>query len=707
MSQSDSREPAKTAVRDALHALGETQSISVEFLANVAMSDQLRPLIAGVISAPPAADTQAWLALVPRRYRASKADRASLLALAASMRAEMKAIVPPPAAERLSMLRAELTKRGLDGFIVPHADEHQCEYTPATAERLAWLTGFTGSAGSAIVLADKAAVFVDGRYTLQVTTQTDPALYQRLHIAEVNPRDWIASNLKTGMKLGFDSWLHTPAQHAVLEAAVTQAGGTLVAVEGNPVDTIWSAQPAQPIAPIVTQPFEFSGQHSSEKVKAIADKLQADKLDAVVLTTADSIAWLLNIRGGDVACSPLPLSFAIVTAQGKVQLFCDPRKLTRGLKAHMGKSVRTFPKDVFAAALDRLGKKKANVLVDPTNAAIFVFNRLEAAGAKITRGTDPCKLPKACKNAVEVQGLRACHIRDGAALTRGIAWLKLAAMRNQLGDLTEIAVEERLHALRREVPLYRDLSFPSIVGHGPNGAIVHYHAESATNRRLEKGTLVLIDSGGQYQDGTTDVTRTLAIGKPTAELRDRFTRVLKGHVALARARFPKGTTGHALDVLARQPLWEAGLNFDHGTGHGVGSYLGVHEGPQNIGTGPVNVALQPGMICSNEPGFYKSGEYGIRIESLVVVTAPSAVAGGERDMLGFETITMAPIDRDLIDVSLLTAAEIAWIDGYHTQVLEKLWPLLKSDLDTGTWLLVATRPLLQPMETLANPDAGL
>jgi Xaa-Pro aminopeptidase len=583
---------------------------------------------------------------------------------------------------RLAALRAVLKRRGLTGFVIPRADEHQGEYVPPCAERLAWLTGFTGSAGLAVVLLDRAAVFVDGRYTLQVAAQVDTALYELRHITNEPAEQWLASALQPGARLGIDPWLHTPAGLERLEAACRKAGAELVRTE-NAVDAAWTDRPAPPKAPVVPHDLAFAGRDSASKRAEIAQALAADKIRAVVLTLPESIAWLLNVRGGDVAHSPLPLSFAILHADARVDLFLDPAKDSAALKQHLGSEVAVHVPGRFGPALDALGRAKARVQADPATAADWVFQRLAAAGAEIVRATDPCLLPKACKNEVELNGTRAAHRRDGAALTRFLAWLARSA---PSGQVTEIAAAERLEALRRESNLFRDLSFDTISGAGPNGAIVHYRVTAATNRRIEPGMLYLVDSGAQYPDGTTDVTRTVAIGTPPAEAREHFTRVLKGHIALATVRFPKGTTGPQLDTLARRPLWEAGLDYDHGTGHGVGSYLGVHEGPQSISKRPNTVALRPGMIVSNEPGYYRTGAYGIRIENLVVVQPADGT-----DMLGFETLTLAPIDRALVEPSLMTEGEIGWLDGYHARVRETLTPLV--DGETAAWLAEATRPL--------------
>ena len=591
-----------------------------------------------------------------------------------------------PRAARLDHLRQELAAQRLDGFIVPRADEHQGEYVPSRGQRLAWLTGFTGSAGLAIALRDRAALFVDGRYTLQAAAQVDTRLFEIHHLIDEPPTSWIGTALAGRAVLGYDPWLHTPHDVERFRAAAEKAGAVLRAVSDNPVDRVWPGQPPAPIAPVVPHPERFAGESAQSKRARIGRALTEEGAGAVVLTMPESIAWLLNIRGGDVPHTPLPLSFAILRQDGSVTLFIDRRKLVPGLERHLGNGVTVMPPEGLGTALDALAAEGGKVQVDPATAASWVFDRLAAAGAQIHRAADPCLLPKACKNPVELDGTRAAHRRDGAALTRFLAWLAHEAPK---GGLAEIAASDRLETLRREGEHFRDLSFSTISGAGSNGAIVHYRATPETEKRLEPGTLYLLDSGAQYLDGTTDVTRTVAIGAPTREMRDRFTRVLKGHIALALARFPKGTTGTQLDAFARRALWQRGLDYDHGTGHGVGSYLGVHEGPQRISKAPNGQALLPGMIVSNEPGYYKTGAYGIRIENLVLVQPMEGE--GEREMLGFETLTLAPIDRNLIEPSLLDQEEIAWLDEYHTRVRKMLTPLV--DPETARWLAEATQPI--------------
>lgn len=600
------------------------------------------------------------------------------------------AIAPPPAAERLTLLRAELAKRGLDGFIVPRGDEHQGEYVAPRSERLAWLTGFTGSAGMAVVLSRRAALFSDGRYTLQAAKQVDANLYDLRHITQEPAVDWIAEALPKGGKLGYDPWLLTPAQVPRFREACQQAGGELVPVDGNPIDAVWADQPARPAAPVRAHPLKYAGLGSADKRRTVAAMLKSQGQNAQILSAPDSIAWLLNVRGTDVPRTPLALSFAVIHKDATVDWFIDPAKISTAVTRHLGKDVRIKAPDALGPLLDRLAAKHAKVRIDPMADPMWIAARLADGGAVVDRGQDLCILLKACKNDTEIAGMRAAHLRDGAAVARFLAWLSAEAPK---GGISEIAASDRLYAFRKENDLIRDLSFDTISGSGPNGAIVHYKATPASDRRLRAGDVYLVDSGAQYLDGTTDITRTVAIGPkaPPKEARTRFTLVLKGHIALSRARFPKGTTGSQLDPLARQFLWAEGLDFDHGTGHGVGSYLSVHEGPQRISKAPSTVALEPGMVISNEPGYYKTGAYGIRIENLVLVTAATAPRGAERDVLAFETLTLAPIDRNLIEVTLLDTAERAWLDAYHARVRKALSPLV--DTKTRAWLKQATAPL--------------
>jgi Xaa-Pro aminopeptidase len=591
-------------------------------------------------------------------------------------------------ASRLKSLRDEIAKARLDGFFVPMADEYQSEYVPDSAQRIAFVSGFTGSAGFIVVLKSRAAFFTDGRYTLQASRQLTAGLFDIFDTAEKLPSDWIAENVKSGMKLGFDPWLHTEESIGRLKAAASKADAELVAVERNPVDIIWSERPPAPRALVFVHDIAYAGKSSADKRNEIAAELKKASIGAAVITDPASVAWLLNVRGGDVPNTPLPLSFAILRDDATVKWFIDPRKITSGLMQQLTGAIDAQDPGLFGHALDRLGQEGKPVRVDPAEAAYWIVERLRAAGAKLELGEDPCVMPKACKNRVEVDGMRGAHKRDGVALVKFFAWLEDALRAGS--EVSEISAEEKLAEFRAKGALYRGPSFNTISGAGPNGAIVHYRATPATERKLKDGEFYLLDSGGQYMDGTTDVTRTLAIGAVSPEMKDRFTRVLKGHIALASARFPEGITGADLDVLARRPLWAEGLDYNHGTGHGVGSYLGVHEGPQGISRRS-KVALKPGMIVSNEPGFYKAGAYGIRIENLVVVQPVVELAGAERKMLGFETITLAPIDRNAIDAKMLTDEEREWLNAYHTRVRETLRPLL--DSGDNAWLDKATTKL--------------
>src|SRR3954463_2350961 len=583
-------------------------------------------------------------------------------------------------AARIAKLRDEFVRRGLDGFVVPRADEHQSEYVPANAERLPWLTGFTGSAGTAIVLADKAALVVDGRYTLQAAEQVDTAVVEVVPLADKTAEAWIGRLLAAGAPLAYDPWLHTAGGLKKLEKAVAQAGAALAPVEMNLVDVIWLERPPPPKAPVRPHPAELAGETSEAKLARIREQLAKAKVDALVVSDPHNLAWTFNIRGGDVAHTPLPLGYAVIPADGRPTVFLDPAKVTNEAGAAIGAVADIAPQETLPGALEALGSAKAKVRIDAESGAVALVRRIESAGGAADVGPDPISLMKAVKNAAEIAGTRAAHRRDGAAVTRFLAWLAREA---PSGKLTEIEAVEKLEALRDETGLLKELAFSTISGSGPNGAIVHYRVTNRTNRALQPGELFLLDSGAQYEDGTTDITRTVAIGEPTPEMRDRFTRVLKGHIAIARAVFPTGTSGAQIDGFARRPLWEAGLDFDHGTGHGIGSYLSVHEGPQRLsklGTQP----LEPGMIVSNEPGYYKVRAYGIRIENLLLVEKRE-IEGAEREMHGFETLTLAPIDLKLVDTSLMSAEEREWLDAYHARVRETLAP--EVDQGTRAWLI--------------------
>ncbi|QOT70985.1 MULTISPECIES: aminopeptidase P family protein [Sphingobium] len=588
--------------------------------------------------------------------------------------------------DRLKALRAQLVRDELHGFVVPLTDEHMSEYVGAYAQRLAWLTGFQGSAGSAAVLPEEAAIFVDGRYTLQVREQVDGAHWQYESVPQTSVAAWLGEHAPVGGRIGYDPWLHTRAWVKAASEALAERGAELVAVDTNPVDAIWPDRPAPSDAKLVVHEDRYAGQSAAEKRQAMADWLVAKHADAAVLSALDSLAWTFNIRGKDVERTPVALAYAIVHADATADLYVAPEKIDEAVVKHLGNAVRVHDRAAFADALAGFAGK--TVAADPERAVAAIFTGLEAGGAHVLALRDPAVLPKAVKNPVEIAGHKAAQARDGAALSRFLHWIATEAPK---GGVDELGAAAKLEAFRKETGLLEDLSFDTISGAGPNGAVVHYRVEEKTNRPIETGSFYLVDSGGQYRDGTTDVTRTVAIGTPTQEMKRRFTLVLKGHIALARAQFPKGTRGGQLDVLARQFLWAEGLDYAHGTGHGVGSFLSVHEGPQRIATfGGGDEALQAGMILSNEPGYYKTGEYGIRIENLVLVE-PRDVPGAEREMLGFETLTYAPIDRNAIATELLTDEERAWLDAYHARVLEIVGPQLEGG--ALEWLKGACAPL--------------
>ena len=590
---------------------------------------------------------------------------------------------------RVAALRTELARRGLTGFIIPRSDRHQNEYVPASEERLAWLTGFTGSAGAAIVLMERAVLFVDGRYTLQVREQVDTSLFTIEHLVETPPDRWIETNLTNADRLGYDPWLHTVESAERLAKACAAAGATLVAVEPDLIDAIWSDRPTPPLGAVVLHDLRFAGEAAEDKLARIRAELVKLRADALVVSDPHAVAWAFNIRGADVAHTPLPLAFAVIPQAGRPALFVDGRKLSNDVRDRLeGLADIREPAD-FVQALAALGQARKTVRLDQATAADALARLVTTHGGKVARGACPIALMKAIKNPAEISGARAAHVRDGVAVTRFLAWFDREAAR---GALTEVDAVAALESFRRDTGLLKDISFPTISGAGPDGAIVHYRVTSKTNRGIAPGELFLIDSGGQYQDGTTDITRTVAVGAPTAEMCERFSQVLKGHIAIARAVFPDGTTGAQLDSFARQFLWTQGLDFDHGTGHGVGSYLSVHEGPARIsklGT----TALRRGMILSNEPGYYKAGAYGIRIENLVLVVEADAVPGAEKALNAFETLTLAPIDRRLVVADMLTPDEMDWLDGYHARVAQMLSPLV--DDETRAWLAAATRPLAQ------------
>ncbi|WP_265518110.1 aminopeptidase P family protein [Nitratireductor luteus] len=598
---------------------------------------------------------------------------------------------PSQAAPRVARLREEMAARALDGFLVPRSDEHQGEYVPAGAERLRWLTGFTGSAGAALILASRAVLFVDSRYTLQAREQTDPEIFEIAHIPETSPREWIGENLAKGARIGFDPWLHTIGEVRSLREALEKAGMEVIALEENLVDRVWEDRPAPPLAPVRIHPLALAGEKAADKIERLAGKLREEGIGRTVLTDPSSLAWLFNIRGSDVPHTPLPLGFAILSADDRPDLFLAREKLPREVEAYLTQLAELRAPDELEARLAQYASQDGIIGLDEGLAAEKLRLLAEEAGGQTVAFTDPASLPRATKNAAELRGARAAHLRDGAALADFLAWLD----GQEPETLDEIRVVERLEAARirageeAQMPL-RDISFDTISGSGPNGAIVHYRVTEKTTRKLARDELLLLDSGGQYEDGTTDVTRTVVLGTPPEAMRKHFTLVLKGMIAISCLRFPTGTRGMDIDAMARTALWKFGYDYGHGTGHGVGSFLSVHEGPQRIAkTGKQK--LLTGMILSNEPGYYKPGSYGIRIENLIAVTEPEPVPGGDIAMHGFETLTLAPIDKRLVEPELLTEEERVWFDAYHRHVFEQISPLV--DDRTRTWLRAATAPL--------------
>lgn len=634
--------------------------------------DGLRRILARVRATPPASHPDMWMrAAAPHATPLQqKRLREALLETP-----EMTMTRDPG---RIARFQTVLRERGLAAFVVPRADAHQGEYIMANTERLAWLTGFTGSAGLAIVTPDHAALFVDGRYTLQAPAETEGTGIDCRHFKQPPPLDWLIGRLKSGDRVGYD-----PAIHALRDArrwgeAIARTGAEFVPVDANPIDLLWNDRPPDPFAPVMVHPLRFAGETSAAKRGRVSALIKAKGAGAVVLNQLDSIAWLLNVRGGDTPATPLVQSFLILGANGRADWFVDPLKLTSGVDAHLGDEVAVRPLEAFAEALDAL--KGLTVQIDPETTTAFIATRLTDAGATLVEAPDPTTLPKARKNNAELRGARAAHVRDGAAMVAFLAWFDDHAL-----GLDEVQIMQRLEETRGLHAMHRGPSFTTIAGSGPNGAIVHYRASRETARPVDANTFFLLDSGAQYADGTTDITRTLPVGRVSRVLKTHFTLVLKGHIAVAMARFPKGTGGITLDALARQHLWKAGLDFDHGTGHGVGSYLGVHEGPARLS--PLSqVPLEPGMILSNEPGCYVAGSHGIRIENLLVVTEPDT-----RGFLAFETLTLVPIDRRAIAVSLLTRDERAWLDRYHGRVWAQIGPHVEGR--TRAWLKRMTAPL--------------
>jgi Xaa-Pro aminopeptidase len=593
---------------------------------------------------------------------------------------------------RLAALREQLKADRLDGFVVPICDEHMSEYVGEYAQRLGWLTGFGGSAGNAVVLSEQAAIFTDGRYTLQVREQVSAEHWEYVGVPETSIAEWLMAHASEGARIGYDPWVHTKGWVESAAKALKAKGAELVPVTRNPIDAVWADQPPKSDARLMVHADQYAGQNSAEKRAEVAEWLTANGLDSTVISALDSVAWLLNVRGADVSRTPVALSFVLAHADGTADLFVAPEKIDDEVRAHLGNAVRLRTPEEFAPTLRAMAGKK--IAVDPDRAVAAIFNALKDGGANIIETRDPTILPKARKNVVEQAGHRAAQARDGAALSRFLHWMSETAHQ---GGLTELSAAAKLQDFRAATGMLKDLSFDTISATGPNGAHCHYKVDEASNRAIEPNSIYLVDSGGQYLDGTTDVTRTIWVGpgEPTAEMKDRNTRVLKGHIALALATFPEGTRGAQLDTMARAPLWQAGLDYAHGTGHGVGSFLAVHEGPQRIAkfTGSqagTDEPLLPGMILSNEPGYYKAGEYGIRIENLVLVEERE-IAGAEGRYFGFENLTWAPIDATLVDTSLLTRDELRWWDEYHARVLEIVGPQLEGD--ALSWLGRVCAPL--------------
>ncbi len=599
---------------------------------------------------------------------------------------------PQFGAARVAALRASLKEAGIDGFLVPRADEFQGEYVPACAERLSWLTGFTGSAGIALVTPNEVVVFVDGRYVTQLAQQVDPAVFTGGDLIGEPPHRWLENHAPKGFRLGIDPWLHTGAEVRKLEAALDSIGGTLTLLDDNPLDRLWTDRPAEPLGRITLQSLDHAGQLASEKLAMIAEGVRDRGASAVLITDPSSVAWAFNIRGADVPHTPHPLARAIVPAEGLPVLFIDKRKAPITEEAYLTQLANLAPPSEFGRHLAALAAEGRRILLDPDLAPYALTRLITESGGTVVEAPDPARIPRARKNAAEIEGARRAHLQDGAAMVEFLAWLD----QTEPGTVTEIAVTKQLEATRRTVgerlqnPL-KDISFDTIAGAGDHAAIMHYRVTTESDRTIEPGTLFLIDSGAQYINGTTDITRTVAIGSVGAEEKRFFTLVLKGMIAISTARFPKGSRGVDLDPLARIALWKAGADFAHGTGHGVGSYLSVHEGPQRISRASQQELL-PGMILSNEPGYYRPGAFGIRIENLIVVNEAATIEGGDLPMLGFETITWCPIDRRLVVTDLLTAEERAWLDAYHATTRDKLMPMIEGE-SVRRWLEQATAPL--------------
>ena len=656
--------------------------------------DEVKAALKGVLAAPEdIAAPNLWLSL----FKTGKTAAEQLTALKDELAAEQ----PAAQKNKLADLRAEMKKRNIAGFYIPRADEFHGEYVPARSERLAWATGFTGSAGAAVVLDNKAGFFTDGRYTLAARKQVDKKDFDICSTAEdqaptptMKPTEWIEKNLPKGAAFGIDPWIMSANEVKSVKEAVDKAGGILVFVDSNPLDAAWQNRPEAPLSPAVPQPLQYAGKSSADKREDLADALSAKGADAIAIALPEETCWLLNVRGGDVPCTPFALSYAIAHKDGSVDWYVDQRKVTGETEKWVGKDVRIHDIADFEDGLKELGKNGKTVWVDPVTAPVKVQNTVTDNGGKVVSQRSPLQMMKAIKNDVEIKGMTDCHVRDGAALTRFLAAMSEHGASKKYD---EIAASDLLQEYRAEQDKFRGLSFDTISGAGEHGAIIHYRSTPETSQKLDAGPVYLVDSGGQYLDGTTDDTRAIALSPPTDEMKENFTRVLKGHIQVAMAEFPAGTTGDKLDEKARAALKAVGLDYAHGTGHGVGSYLSVHEGPCSISSANTTVPLKEGMVLSNEPGYYKEGAYGIRIESLVVVVDTGRKDDQGQNLLGFKTLTMAPIDRNLVDPTLLTAKELKWLNDYHAEVQKNLLPLLeKKDPRAAAFLKKATAPIKKP-----------
>lgn len=598
---------------------------------------------------------------------------------------------PEHTAERIQALRQLLKKQKLDGFIISRSDEHLNEYVSPHDERLLWATGFSGSAGLAIILKNTAAIFIDGRYTLQVRSEVNQEIITPHTIPQTTPTEWLKQHAKKATRIGIDPKLHGIANFEAYNGALEQVGAKLISLAHNPIDTIWQQQPPKPENPVIAHPKKYAGIDVTEKIKQIQSALKEKKIDAFVAVSPESICWLFNLRGKDIPRTPIMLANAIIHAKAKPELFLNHARMSNRAKEQLKDTTRLQAPENFTTALKTLGAGFKKVLIDPDRTNSAIYQTLRASRAEIVRGSDPIALPKAKKNKAEIEGTKTAHIRDGIAICRFLHWLEESQKNPPENEpLSEISAAIALEQFRIQTEVLKDISFETISGSGPNGAIVHYRVSKTSNRLLKSGELYLVDSGAQYKDGTTDITRTIAIGPPTNPMRRHYTLVLKAHIGLSLAHFPQGTRGVDLDPLVRAPLWQAGLDFNHGTGHGVGSFLSVHEGPQAISKRAM-VPLEPGMILSNEPGYYREGAYGIRLENLVLVKEPENIPGGEQPMMSFETLTLAPFDKNLIDINLLTERELKWLNAYHRTVWKTISKNLKAP--EKSWLKRSTSPL--------------